>query len=220
MEDHLMEDHFSLKTCSLERHVPVTQVHRERERENGNVMLTHSLSFSKVGHPPRIWSTTTDQFCSSNNCLYSSTFCTSKSRRGGGPGGTDREREEYPCATDLPCQDSVNVLCARATGTGRLGPHDLVSRLTKSPELSPQEIWEAGYLGRKGREEAGSQTAQVHYTCAGPHPSKDLCPEVAARGQSGPAVYADAALLPRLTVNVQLKRVKSKSKIIRLFCWS
>lgn len=80
-----------------------TSTERERERENGNVTLTHSLSFSKVGHCPRIRSTTTDksfsgcfssdQIGSSNNCLYSSTFCTSKRRRGIQKGEKDRERE-------------------------------------------------------------------------------------------------------------------------------
>lgn len=37
----------------------------------------------------------------------------------------------------------VNVLCDQATGTGRLGPHDLITPLTKSPELSLREIREA-----------------------------------------------------------------------------
>lgn len=74
---------------------------RDREKENDNVILTHSLSFWEVGHPPRIQSTITnksfsycfsDQIWSPNNRLFSSTFCTSKWRRES-PEETERVRE-------------------------------------------------------------------------------------------------------------------------------
>lgn len=177
-----------LQIWASERCVPYT--YRERKRERMGMSLWHIPSLSQKWDIVQESDPQTptnpfqaDQIGSSNNRLYSSTFCTSKGRRGGiqkGETDREREREEYTCSTDLHCQDSVNVLCVGTTGTGRLGPHDLITRLTKSPRLSPQEIWEVGYLGR---EESGShKTSEVDYTCAGPHPSKDLCPETAARG--------------------------------------
>lgn len=127
---------------------------RDREKENDNVILTHSLSFWEVGHPPRIQSTITnksfsycfsDQIWSPNNRLFSSTFCTSKWRRES-PEETEREWEREAGIHLLhrsTLSGPVNVLCDQATGTGRLGPHDLITPLTKSPELSLREIREA-----------------------------------------------------------------------------
>lgn len=70
-----------------------------------------------------------------------------------------RGREDYSCSTDLPCQDRVSVLCAPATGTGRLGPPDLITPMTKSPELS------LGKSERRGREDPGGhKTSQVQDT--------------------------------------------------------
>lgn len=90
---------------------------------------------------------------SPNNWPFSSAICTNGRRRGGGGGWGGvwerlARREKYICPTELHCRDYANVPCARGLRDWASELNYLITQFTKSPGLSPQEIWEAEYLGR------------------------------------------------------------------------
>lgn len=145
-----------------------------RARLEGKGCCWHTVQphRKKVGHPPSTWSTTADK--SFSNCFSSPVrgrqthssrlqtigpFLLPFAPMGEGGvvvGGSGRggfwerlaRREKYICPTELHCRDYANVPCARGLRDWASELNYLITQFTKSPGLSPQEIWEAEYLGR------------------------------------------------------------------------